>query len=144
MTSTLKIRSNRANAQASTGPRTAHGRAHAGQNARRHGLSLPIVSVPALSRQAEALAQQIADGSTDPTLVELARRVAEAQVDLLRIRRARDDLFAHNVGDLDGKNVTDVTKELVALDPYERRALSRRKFAIRDFDAGRRQIIVGK
>ena len=56
-------------------------------------------------------------------LVELARRVAEAQVDLLRIRQARHDLFADNDPDLDGKNVTHVTKELVALDRYERRAL---------------------
>ena len=140
MTSTLKIRANRANAQASTGPRTAQGRARTGENARRHGLSLPIVSVPALSQQAEALAQQIANDSADSTLVELARRVAEAQVDLLRIRQARHDLFAHNRQDLERKNVTDVTKELVALDRYERRALSRRKFAIREFDAGRQQI----
>jgi len=36
-----KIKANRANARASTGPRTARGRARAARNALRHGLSLP-------------------------------------------------------------------------------------------------------
>jgi enoyl-CoA hydratase/carnithine racemase len=138
MTSPLKVKANRENAQASTGPRTAYGRACAGQNARRHGLSLSVVSVPALSQQAEALARQIADGSPNATIVELARRVAEAHVDLLRIRQARHDLFMRSVPDTGGNDAADVTKQLVALDRYERRALSRRKFAVREFDSERR------
>ena len=35
--------------------------------------------------------------------------------------------------------MTDTLSEVAALDRYERRALSRRKFAIRDFDAARYQ-----
>jgi hypothetical protein len=37
-----------------------------------------------------------------------------------------------------------LAKELILIDRYERRALSRRKFAIRDFNAARRQCLMNK
>ena len=77
MISVRKIEANRANAKASTGPRTARGKHRVAQNARRHGLSLPIVSIPALSQQAESLARDFAGESADQELLDLARRVAE-------------------------------------------------------------------
>src|SRR6266513_2709032 len=82
MTSQRKIKSNRANAQASTGPKTAQGKARAAQSARRHGLSLPIVSDPILSDQVESLAKEIVGEITDREIYEHARRIAEAQIDL--------------------------------------------------------------
>jgi len=136
MTSTRKINANRANAQASTGPRTRLGKARAALNARRHGLSLSVTSNPVLAEQVETLARKFAGKSSNPEISELAQDVAEAQIDLVRIRWARHDLLARGVADA---NYEEVTKQLIRMDRYERRALSRRKFAIRELDALRRQ-----
>jgi len=65
MTSAQKIKTNRANAQASTGPKTAQGKARTARNARRHGLSLSVISDPVLSEQVEVLAREIAGEVAD-------------------------------------------------------------------------------
>ena len=78
MTSEHKIKTNRANAQASTGPKTADGRARAARNALRHALSLPVCSNPALSEEVETLAREIAGPGANAETQDLARQVAEA------------------------------------------------------------------
>jgi hypothetical protein len=100
MSSARKIKANRANAQASTGPRTAKGKVRAAQNARRHGLNLPVVSDPVLSEQCKTLARKIA-GVSGNEAYQLACRVAEAEIDVIRIRQARLDLLARTVSDPD-------------------------------------------
>ena len=50
---------NRLNARASTGPKTAIGKARVARNALRHGLSVPVVRDPALAPEIEALARRI-------------------------------------------------------------------------------------
>ena len=94
MTSPRKIKANRANAQASTGPKTAPGKARAALNARRHGLSLSVFADPTQSEQVEALAREIAGEPSNDDIYQLARRVAEAQIDLQRVRYARHQFLS--------------------------------------------------
>ena len=99
MTSERKIRANRANARASTGPKTARGRARAAQNALRHALSVPVYSDPALSEEVEALAREIAGPGANAEIHEIARRVAEAQIDIRRVRYARHQFLSERLND---------------------------------------------
>jgi hypothetical protein len=130
MTSPHKVSANRANARASTGPRTRAGKARASQNARRHGLSLPVTSIPILGQQVDTLAREFSGGSSDPEITGLAQEIAIAQVDLVRILSVRQNLMA--------RDFAEAAKQLTRIDRYERRALSRRKFAIRALAAVRR------
>jgi hypothetical protein len=148
-TSERKITANRANARASTGPKTPQGRTRSARNALRHALSLPVHSDKGLSEEVEALAREIAGADASTEMQRLARRVAEAQIDLRRVRYARHQLLSRaapgapvtTTPEGPHKLTTILSREvqrLSALDRYERRALSRRKFAIRAFDLARK------
>ena len=128
MTSARRIEANRRNARASTGPRTVAGKARAAQNARRHGLNLPARYDPSRSGEIDALARAIAGADAGAERLELASRIAAAQIDVERARRARLDLYPQALRE------RDAIARLAAIDRYEGRALSARKRAMRDFD----------
>jgi hypothetical protein len=60
-------------------------------------LSLPVSSDPVLSEEVEALAREIIGRDANAEMRELARRIAEAQIDLRRVRRALYQPFRPNV-----------------------------------------------
>src|SRR3712207_1945510 len=94
MSSPEKIRANRANAQRSTGPRTAKGRLQASLNALKHGLAVPSVAHPAFQQDIDHLARVLAgEAQHDPVVMVRALRVAEAAIDVQRARCARLELL---------------------------------------------------
>jgi hypothetical protein len=144
MTSERATRANRRNAQASTGPRTAAGKARSGQNARKHGLSA-VDPNPEVEAEIEALAVLIAgEHVSDAGVVEAARAVSEAQSQLQRVKAFKVALLRSGAStqsqeaELDGRPLTEIPvmlfQQLEGLERYERRALSRRKFAVRRFN----------
>lgn len=175
MTSQKRSEASRRNGQKGQGPKSEEGRRRSSQNSRVHGLSLPISADPELSARAERLAQLIAGPEAGLEVLHEARVIAEAQMELQRVRRLRLERQAHP--SLVGKStpikvplgiiqlleatipymedpievvdrpfdtllpdkeppledkIGDVIRSFHKLDRYERRALSKRKFAMRE------------
>ncbi len=137
MTSPAKRRANRRNAAKSTGPTTAAGKARAARNARRHGFTQPVLADPTLAPEVDALARTIETSvlgrAADAPGHIHACEVADAIIDLRRVREAKLPLVA--ALDAEPNKAAGPLRELARLDRYERRALWRRKLAIRAFIA---------
>ena len=83
-----RLRANRLGKPAGTGPTSAAGKARSAQNARKHGLNVPVMHDGDVGAEVEFMAAEIAPGCQVPELIGRARRIAEAQVDLMRFCKA--------------------------------------------------------
>jgi hypothetical protein len=94
MATEKQLAANRANAQKSTGPKTAAGRLKSSRNAFRHGLSLPLRLDMVTLEKADAIARLLTPDQADAEQLTAATEVAQAQSELLRVRAVRTKLMA--------------------------------------------------
>jgi hypothetical protein len=146
MPSDRKIAANRQNSQRSTGPRTALAKKRIRRNALRHGLSATIVNGPGIPTETNRLSD------AGPARRERAQIIAECELLLLRMRAARVKIFEEislktPVQRSDERSAlshqpdtTSCLEQLMRLERYERRVLSRRKCEIRAFSVLLREI----
>lgn len=133
MTSKRQIVANRRNAKHSTGPRSLSGKTRASKNAVRHGLAISLAYDPKMWKEVRDLAKALsADGHRQANF-EHAAIIAETTLDLLRIRTARASLHEQMLAANATGASLDQMGHLARIDRYERRALSRRKRAARQF-----------
>jgi hypothetical protein len=150
VTSARKIAANRKNALRSTGPKSKQGKKRASRNALRHGLNVPLRRDPSAAAEVEALLVQLVSSLTErPTEgpdFALARRIAEAEVDIRRVRRVEQELITGLLADAQAQHsnpkalTTGLARNyptLRVLERYERRSASHRRSAIRKFAAHR-------
>ena len=149
MTSKRSVIANKKNALRSTGPRTSNGKKRASANALKHGLAANVHHDVAMSARVNELAGVFAGDTTDPHQIENAQIAAEAEIQIQRVRAARvtlielaavrplasvaiEDTGGPPDGAMRGATAfTQALPQLEKLDRYERRALSRRKHALR-------------
>lgn len=142
MNSDARRRANRRNAQRSTGPRSAKGKARASCNAIRHGLNTPVRADPvAGALVSEAAAALRTWGGLDPATAD---RIGELVAHLARVREAKRAAVAAtavHTAPPHAARLTTVEQEAIAicaalpqllvLESYERKAQSRLRRLLR-------------
>ena len=95
-------------------------------------MAIAIGSDPSFSKDIETLATTLASGRGGQIVQEFARQVAEAHLDLVRIRKLKAQRSVALVGNPNAKleDYSELDESLAQLERYERRAFSRRKRAL--------------
>lgn len=103
MTSERQIAANRRNARKSTGPTSQGGRDRAARNSFKHGLATSIADDARYLVALDKLALKIVGHTDDLNVLECARVIASAELELERMRRIRIGLIegARVLGSID-------------------------------------------
>ena len=104
-----------------------------GQNAIRHGLARNLTRGPEMAVQVEALAAAIAKGVSHPNAMDAARKAAEAELEIRRVRDVRTTVFGQQLErqETGDPNWVEALKKILPLLRYERRAVAKRRKALR-------------
>ena len=121
MASERQIAANRRNARKSTGPRSERGEEAGGPQRLPPWPEVALhLATAAYAKQLAKLVREIAGNTEDPILLERARAVAQSELDLARVRRAKIALIerARAFGELDPRfrTVTQIKRFFNALD----------------------------
>jgi hypothetical protein len=131
MATERQIAANRANAQRSTGPKTAAGKMKSSRNAFRHGLSGPLPLNLARWSEIDAIARALTPQGAEQG--SAAIEFAKAQVELFRIRAVRMQMWLGiDRAGIDPRKLN----HLVSLDRYERYAVGHRRRAALNLEDG--------
>jgi hypothetical protein len=115
MASERQVAANRRNARKSTGPRSGTGKNRSSRNAYRHGLTLSITSAAGFAKQLDKLVREIAGDTEDAIMLERAREIAQAELDLARVRRVKVSLIerASALAELDPSQAFSTVSQII-------------------------------
>ena len=105
--------SQRDKARGSGGPRSEKGKQQSARNALKHGLAVPVSRDPNLTPEVVRLARKICGQRDD--LLDTAIEVAEAQIDLARVRRLRTERINGALQEPLRKSGTELRREIAFL-----------------------------
>jgi len=97
-------------------------------------LAIAIGYDPSFSKDIEALAKTLERGGSGQIVEEFAREVAEAELDLLRIRKLKPVRFNTIFGNPEAKlqDYSELSETLAQLERYERRVFTAQACSARD------------
>jgi hypothetical protein len=143
MRSRAQAEASKRNGRHSQGPRSDEGKARSRLNALAHGLSSSLLRAASPDRDVQSIIEQLVESKiTNYKALATAREVAaELEVEIRNVRAAKLKAYAdlHPTSQLTPEDTLEVLLTIGRIDRYERRALSRRKFAIRRLDRAFRE-----